>query len=477
MYRFQAVMHEINRGIKVDEKAGQTISDWSPKNLKRLIVGWNFFIAQYHITGGKFRKSAELKSIESYANKDAELFLTNHVDKIKPLINVLIEGRVCSNVEEIIFVTNDYDPYALTIDSAFNRLKGKASSIESRFPRLRGVYMVEVDRKILTEAVLSCDKPNTSVVEKFKELGIPTKALLITRNLEKDVWKRGSSVKTDVYAFDTKLVEHFAGLRKEFEEVEREKELQKSYMQRYKKYLDTEVLPSLYLVATLQDYQKVLNGVYTKAPIISKSEWAGLFKETNIKKALYRELTLKHKRTETNKGEDSDFESLLTRLRRLDFELVKEFLEEQDKHSLLDSLNYVEYIFFEDILKQSKDSQYKRASNKASLQESLTTLKEGLDFLFATLINITYLGFVMYLTRNTPAYAHDFYSRFEYKPRIILYTKNQIEYCNRMSPADKEGYAKQVFEKIGATNIPTEKFTVKLQNQNMLEMLRALKSL
>ena len=64
--RFETLRKEINRGLKVDEKSGVVIRDWSPNNVRRLIIGTDCAVVCYHVTGGKFSSLVKFLEFESF---------------------------------------------------------------------------------------------------------------------------------------------------------------------------------------------------------------------------------------------------------------------------------------------------------------------------------------------------------------------------------------------------------------------------
>lgn len=467
MFRLQKVVDEINKGLTINEKSGQLISGWSPNNVRRVIFGWDYLILQYHITGGRFQRLIEVKNLQSSAVKDYELLTTNRTEKLKPVINSLVENRVCSNVEEIIFDISNYDGYAFVIDSNLTKLGGKGN-IDSRFPRLRGIYRVESNYRQMAEFANNTKQPNTSLIEALKKNGVLVAPIYLSSNLEEEKWKKGSATRPQFYAFDTKLGEHFSKLREEFELQKREENLRELDRKRTSSLVKQNILPTIVLIRLIRETIEQADTVYKKAPVLSKSEWAKYFQHQNFLKGVGKEF-----RHLYSDGE----ESLITLIRKIDFGAIYQALMDSGvSDGIIDDVKYIETLFFDHLL-TTKDTQYKRDTNKSSFEKSTATFKRAVVSLFNTLVKVVYFVLAEYLARNTPKYTMDFYNRFNQPLTDFVFTRSQIEYYNRTVSQDKYGYAKQCFDAIGGTEITVEQFDTKTKVNNLQAIMRAFLSL
>ena len=466
MYRLNTLVAEINRGVKVDEKSGQKILDWSPNNVRRLVIGWDYFIIQYHMTGGKFKKLLELKNLQSAAVKDAELIVTHQSEKIKPIINALVDGRICSNIEEIVFDISSYDGFAFTLDSNLTKLKGKGN-IDSRFPRLQGVYRVDSNFRQMGELIQQCKEPNTSLIEQVKNKGLDVTPVYISSNLENGSWKKGGEVRPQFYMFDEALGGHFTKLRKLEAENGKQDKLKEIDKERNLKHFKKNVFPSLLLIANIKQNLQHSQEIFDKAPLISKSEWAKYLQQDNMLKGMSKEFKARY-----SNGDDS----LINQLRRVDTRALEEFFLEVDNNSIEVGLfRYSEFIFFEKIL-NSDDAQYKRDSNKLSFEKSSQVLLKAVVALFNIQVNLVYFAFAEYLSRNSPKYAMDFYNKLAIPLDGFMYTRSQIEFYNRTAVSPKEGYAKKSFDIVGGREVLVEQFTTKIKIESVKAIIKSLSS-
>lgn len=464
MYRLNALISEINRGIKIDEKSGQKIPDWSPNNVRRLIIGWEYFIIQYHITGGKFKKSLELKNLQNAAVKDAELIKLHQTEKIKPIINALVDGRICSNIEEIVFDISNYDGMVFTIDSNLSKIGGKGN-IDTRFPRLQGVYRVDSNFRQMGELIQQCKEPNTSFIEGVKNKGLDVTPIYISPNLEDGSWKKGSAVRPQFYTFDEALSGHFSKIKKQEEEKGRENKLKALDKERNLEIFQKNIVPSVRYIATVKENLTKAQEIYEKAPLLSKSEWAKHLHQDNMLRGIGKELKERY-----STGE----ESLVNSLRRIDFKALEEFFLEVDGDNVdVAMLRYFEFIVFDKMLNTS-DAQYRRDSNKLSFEQSARTLAKGVVVIFNTHVNLVYFVLAEYLSRNTPKYAMDFYDKLSRPLEGLLYTRSQIEYYNRTARTERQGYAKKVFDTIQAKELLVEQFSMKTKSESVKVILQSL---
>lgn len=466
MYRLNTLVAEINRGVKVDEKSGQKILDWSPNNVRRLIIGWDYFIIQYHITGGKFKKLLELKNLQNASVKDAELIMSHQSEKVKPIINALVDGRICSNIEEIVFDISNYDGFAFTIDSNLAKLGGKGN-LDTRFPRLQGVYRVDSNFRQMGELIQGCKEPNSSFIDTVKNKGLEVTSIYVSSNLEDGSWKKGGAVRPQYYMFDDALSGHFSKLRKLEEDNDKQGKLKEIDKERNLQHFKKNVPPTLLLINTIKQNLKVSQDIFDKAPLISKSEWAKYLQQENMLKGMSKEFKARY-----SKGDDS----LINSLRRVDFRALEEFFLGVDNNNVdIGLFRYIEFIFFDKIL-NTDDGQYKRESNKLSFEKSAQVLLKAVVSLFSIQVNLVYFAFAEYLSRNTPKYAMDFYSKLSNPPNGFMYTRSQIEFYNRTAVSDKEGYAKKVFDVVGGNEVLVEDFNTKIKVESVKAILKSLSS-
>lgn len=475
MHRFEVLAKEINKRIQVDEKSGHKINDWSPNNLRRLVIGWNYALLQFHTTGGKFPKLMELVSLQSASQKDLEL-LQKDYNKYKPILKVLTAGRVCSHIEEIVFDTDGYDGQMFVLDRDLDKSLGQ--STDSRFPRLTSISFVESDMRTMGRLLQSSVKPNDLLLDAIRNEQMSVTPLHLTQKYADGTWKLGRSLRKYIYVFDGTLESLFDKQREQYEQDKRQQELNRANMQKSLSLYNKQLKPPLTLVSTIKKNFEVLNAVFEKASFISKSEWASYFSQQNMYKGIGKEFRLFHKNREdinARKPSNEREDSLLTLLRRVDFEELVKFLESVEQGVFISHLRYIETLIFDGIL--ASEEQYKRDSNKLNLQESISALSRGITFLYDTQLSLVFLGFTSFLSRNTPRYTLDFYNKLEVKPEDVVFTRTQIAFCNRYMPTSKNGHAKESLGMIGATEVLVEQYDLRTKHKVLTEIVKALSSL
>lgn len=471
MHRLSMVIREINRGLKVDEKSGERILDWSPNNVRRLIIGWDYFIIQYHVTGGKFTKTLELKNITQYAQKDATLIQGNQTEQIKPIINALVDGRVCSNIEEIIFDVSNYNGVAFSIDTNLAKLVGRdndKSKLATRFPRLQGVFQVDSDFRQMGEAAQKCKTPNTSVVEMLKEQGVNISGVYISPNFVDGSWKKGSSVRPQYYEFDNALQGHFEKIRFAIKDTERQDKLGELEYKRSIETLNSTLPPVIRILKELEVVKDGTQTIFSNASIISKSEWALYCSSSATLRGVKKELLSKYNEA-PKKGEDS----LLNSFRRIDFNGIYGLLSVDNRNTDIEALQKFEG-YMQGILDGTPLEQYKRDSNITDIKVSLTALGKIATVVYNIHANIVYLVLGEFLARNTPKYAEDFLVDLKVDLTGLKYTRVQMEYYNRILPSEKYGYAKDAFDQVGYIEVTTNTFPIAEKVQMVRKILKAL---
>ena len=119
---------------------------YSPNNVKRVIIGMDAIMINFHVTGNRYRSNTSVIQVNLMDIK--EDYLNGEVTSKNNILRILVEPRVCSCVEEIIFCSKNYPPSILNaeINTLFEaigdvRLSGaeKREKLRSRFVRLDNI--------------------------------------------------------------------------------------------------------------------------------------------------------------------------------------------------------------------------------------------------------------------------------------------------------------------------------------------------
>lgn len=448
MNRFNTLLKEINKGIDIEEKSGVLIKDWSPNNLRRLIIGFDFCLVNYFVTYGRYKRLFELVDLRREAERDLEL-LNYKINSYKGLLNVLVHGRVCSSVEEIVFCSVGYPNEALNLDLDFDALRGR-SSIESRFPRLRHISIVSVDVRTLYEEVKEHIKGNL-IHDILLSKGIQFNKVLDQHETD---WWRGTFLRPKYYEMDAGVLEkYFEKIRIEYESREKESKLREIERERVLGYLSKNEKALIALLNMSFSLIDKGNGVFDKVSIISKAEWANVLYWKNVCRVFKKELENR-----------PDF---WNSVRGIDFNRVKDILQDMGYVDFVGVIEKLEEVMDEVL----KGDEYKRESNKLGFIDSMDMIQKVGVIFFNTIVNASYLALVKFLSRNSLEYVDHFKSRLKGDLTGLRYTRNIVEFCNKKTEV---GIAKSVFDKLNAEEVLVDNFSILDRYKEAKRVLDAL---
>lgn len=453
MGRFQLLEREINKGISVDEKSNIVISNWSPNNVRRLIVGFEFAIVQYFRTGSKYPKLVEIVDLRRHSEIDLQQVMTEP-QTYKSILTVLTNGRICSSVEEIIFCTTGYNEMLLKLDSDYTKLASNNASLENRFVRLRHISHVPLSVREMAIIINSAKSSDDLLLDVLKQEGITSKALLEQHQSD---WWRGSSLRPKYYTMDAEvLYSYFEAVRKKKDTQIREDKLDEIEVKRSRELLRDSLSPTIHVLNYIYDIFDKANEVFERAPILSKAEWADVLQYQNMLRGIRREL-IKKRPSIINEYRKIDFDKILSMLRN------NEITENKIRHVLR-----LRDVVFNQML---NSEEYKRESNKVGLSESLQLIQKLTGVLFNAQFSIVFLSLVKYLTRNTPEHARFFFDMLKGELPSLNYSRSLMEYCNsNIEP----NWAKSAMDKIGATELLAEQYTLVMKNNDIQKILSSL---
>jgi hypothetical protein len=453
MVRLSVLEKEINKGIAVDEKSNILINNWSPNNVRRLIIGLDFAIVNYFVTGPKYNKLVEIVDFRRVKDKDLES-IEHEPQKYKSILSVLTTGRICSSVEEIIFCSQGYPTNLLTADCDTTKLATGNANLENRFTRLRHVSIVDTDVQTIAKHLENARSAETLLLDVLKENNIPLTAVAM---LHEENWWKGISLRPKYYSMDADILpKYFNKLKATKGSQEREDLLDELSSKQDSETL-RKTIPAINAILRFTFNQiETGNEIFNKAPIISKAEWASVIETKNTFKGIRKELA-------KNEARIKDY-------RRIDFDkILKVAIANDTQQEDIQNIEKFRDIIFNHIL--NNEEEFKRDSNKAPFAESMESLKKLVFNVFIVEVNIVYLAFAKYLTRNTPEYVEFFQGRLKMDTSQIVYTRTTMEFCNNHI---ESGYAKQAMDKIGATEVLVDQYTIPARMSNSTILLEGL---
>lgn len=151
-YCYNLVCQAINVGAEkaIAQSSNDIIHNWSPNNVRRLIVGAEGFIVQYYT----LMKNNSLVKVVAFkdANKLRNCLAS---PKYKPMVQALTGARICSSIEEIVYLTKpnklglslphtELDVHSL-LSSGKQGYRNVTEGLKTRFVRLHGLVILNMD--------------------------------------------------------------------------------------------------------------------------------------------------------------------------------------------------------------------------------------------------------------------------------------------------------------------------------------------
>jgi hypothetical protein len=478
MTRAKQLEKEINKGIIPDEKSNTLINNWSPNNVRRLIIGIDYTIVQYFVTGGKYKKLIEVlnfkNSIENEMQKDK-----SEPQKQTSILEVLTKGRICSSIEEIVFCTVNYPKELLDIDSNIAHLKGSAASIEYKFPRLRHVSLVNSTVETVSEFARGTKEADKLLLDVLNSKGLGCK---VVYEAHKEDWWRGMARRPKYYSLDADggtLHNYFETLLSSMEGREKQNKLAQTYTEENTKALNS-FLPTIKVL--LSKNKTLLDNsmsIFDNATTLDKVEWASFLTTSNVCKGIKQELERLEKNQVSNikekdKGDKVVVETFIQEIRRINYdELITLIGEINQDNDAIEQVLWLKDLVFNQIFKGSQN-EYLRSSNKATVLASLKTISKLATYLIGLQVNIVYLTLIKYLTRVSVEYVDLYASKLSEGQGIsgLNYTRSTVEYCNLYT----DGVARTALDKAGLVEVLSEDFKLPVNYNECSRVLLALKT-
>lgn len=174
MARYDKLLAAITCGYNIDKKSNVVFADWTPHNIRRVVIGIDKAIVQYHVTGGKFNSLTRIVDYSNFVESELNMFFNGEGKNLKPLIGVLVDARICSAVEEIVFCTEGYNSNLLSFDSNKSALlKGTNVDPSNRFPRLAKIYCLGASVSKIEQLVRNSIDPVYLLYDELKKKNAP----------------------------------------------------------------------------------------------------------------------------------------------------------------------------------------------------------------------------------------------------------------------------------------------------------------
>lgn len=460
MERYSLLKNEINKGIAIDEKSGVVLQGWSPNNLRRLVIGPTFALVQYHTTNSTYKKLIELVDFRSNYNKDINQ-LISEPSQYKTLLKVLADGRICSSIEEIFFVEDNYYPTLMNADMNINQLGTNEANVASRFSRLVHVSSIRgIQPQTIAEILNATKDANTLAIDFMHEKGVRQNIHTVAEP-HKDDWWKNYRLRPKYYSMDTQTLKRiFEGVEQHYQEIERKNQYLETELKYVKEELDTNLPKILLLTKTYRDTEAKAESIFKNVSIISKAEWGSTLHAPNMRKHIKK-----------NFYQRPDF---ILDIRSIDFNALVNVVAKvyPDKvEEVKEVVTYYREHIFNEVL--PSEEEYKRQSNKSAVKQSIKDLTMLAKVLVTLQVKETYLAYAKYLTRNTPSQAKFYFDLLNPQPINLRYTRSISEYCNTFMD---EGYSAEAFNLTEAKLILAEEFNLKVKLEEATRLLQALSS-
>lgn len=400
MYRLKRVAELYKGKYKDSEKSDTVIQQWSPNNLRKLIIGEEFVFLEYHVANSKTPQKLVKIDVREESRKDIEL-LNTEPHRFKSTLNVLRGSRISSCIEEIVFLPMN-NRLLETKERSLQDVGSSLDELKSRYPRLSYIYSLNLQgdvERVLDYFLESTSKvPTAGTYELLKSQGIDSEIIATVNGQE---WYKGSKLRPQFYSMDsTTLPSHFDRVSREMErkiESDKEKDNKKSNVEAFSK-----VLP---VIKVAKELINRLESVYDGATFVSQIEFLKPIKRKNV--SLYLRKHLNGDKTKENKVVDS--ETVVNQTRAINVKGIYDLLDStgQLNQETNEALRFIK----EDIVEVLYNKEmYTRESNRMSIEDSIKEMYNlSIAFIeFITdLIGVTYASYVLRNGESNAKYFHE----------------------------------------------------------------------
>jgi len=454
VYRVGILENTINKGIAIDEKTNVSIPDWSPNNVRRLIIGVDKALVQYFVVYGKYKKIFDFVDYSGVVAKDLECVL-NPRGRYTSILKALVNGRICSSVEEIIICAEEYPKNMLELDIDYGALVGgnyhdTDEKMRNRFVRLKHIAVVNNSLDVVLDVIRSADKTNNSLMlDVIRGAGKSCKIVYSGH----ENWWSGTFLRGNIYGMDADggvLEKYFSRIKSDAEVVDRAKRLDALELKEFSELVDKNYdMLNTMLVGVLDTVNK-MREVVEKSSVVDRVQWANTLGMGNVARVV----------------EDTLFSS--------DDESLRDFSSEVSIHSIG---TLVKVLKDKDI---TANSIWGLSLLLGKLQDVSSIQLHGdkrPKHVFKSLIdlaacfifvqnNIAFHALCKCLLKSGPKYVAFHKSRMRFNGGII-YSRDTSAYLKSVLP---DGVYETCLSDIGALNVPVAEYDI----QEMLDMTKLI---
>lgn len=456
MHRYEKVKNHLSKGytFEGDEQTNSGgVTDWSPNNFRRLIIGYNRVIVGYYTTAGKFSKKTEIIRLDNEAQKEIQDYVTLAQSGKKfnyiPIAKILTGLRVMSCIEEIYFITDGYPEEFLNEEmQALNSIIQK-----SKFEHLRAIGYLQVSYEQTEEVLRGVKlKQHNLLIESHEFNSITTVVSDFPKSKEV---KEHTGLRPKIYAFDQNtLMPVFSSIYATRKGIDEKKNLarydQEKVAENLKKLASLQVeyeKPFNVLYSKIEEIIQGLDDIYFHLSFVYQAQWGYRGRRDLVLKDLMKELKQHSKYVEfermdittlcSNKGNaQSDT------LTKVGLFLSELFPNQQGKKGLSD--NY---------------------------EQDMKLIKTLLVYTLKFALYKTHELYTAFVTDNTLQYAVDYHNDLKTPLRPVHHNRKIAEFCNKRLTY---GYYTDAYEKIG--HIRNEDLSLDELYRDCVDIITSLKT-
>ncbi|HBG2132371.1 TPA: hypothetical protein KPJ62_002697 [Clostridioides difficile] len=415
MNRYKVLESEINKGILIDEKNNVIINNWTPNNVRRIIIGSSEALVQYYVTEGKYKERIKLVKFGNGIEYDITLLNKN---KYSSILKVLTSKRVLSSVEEIIFCTKDYNLALLDVDINQWIFKEK-KSLATRFVRLHSISIIDCSVSDVASMINSTFAPEKLLISELNK----KYTVNIVEKIHEHDWFLNTKLRDYCYSMDKedgKLARYFTSLKLKKEKEYKLNKLKDIETKKFEKLWTRHGKNIIFLIREINKHFNTMENIFYELSYIEKLEWGKYINYQFIKKMLI------------DKYGDN-----LEKVRAVDISRLLEYINVDERDSK-------DMLLFKDILynKILRNSEYKMEYKKIALEDSILEYLNILNtILYKIIFNSCNLAFISYLSREGIKYI-------DYQIEVLnignafieKYTKKDLELYNSYEDENKVKY-------------------------------------
>lgn len=185
-------------GAYVTQEHSDVITDWSPNNLKTIVVTPSYMAIEHHILNSQTQKGHVKRKVM------CKSFIADNDTKLKAVFDCLEKPcRLLSAIEELIYVETNPEQYKIDMF----KLTKLVQVDKARFPRLR--YITVLKKEIPLEAMKNILEKGNSKHIHFSDV-IPQHWILKKNTINVDWWRYGvenhEPLRPNFYALDSYVV-------------------------------------------------------------------------------------------------------------------------------------------------------------------------------------------------------------------------------------------------------------------------------